>query len=64
MWFENMTGSTVTRARADPLNLKCRNGTLELRKKFFYSNGMLEDWNAVPGTGTTGHETGCDSRRV
>jgi hypothetical protein len=33
-WFEKMTGSTITRARADPLNVKCKAGTLEIRKNF------------------------------
>jgi hypothetical protein len=46
-WFEKLTGNTMTRARADPLNLKCKTGMLELRKNFF-SNRVIKDWNAIP----------------
>jgi hypothetical protein len=47
VWFDKTTGGAVTRARSDPLNLKCRAGNLELRKNFF-SNRVIADWNAVP----------------
>jgi hypothetical protein len=47
IWFEKITGSAITRARADPLNVKCRAGTLEIRRNFF-SNRVVNDWNAVP----------------
>jgi hypothetical protein len=46
-WFEKLTGSAVTRARADPMNVKCKPGTLEIRRNFF-SNRVISDWNAVP----------------
>jgi hypothetical protein len=46
-WFENRTGETVTRARADPLNVLSKNGTLELRRNFFTIRAV-KDWNAVP----------------
>jgi hypothetical protein len=46
-WFAKITGSAVTRARADPLNIKCSNGNFELRGNFF-SNRVIKDWNAVP----------------
>jgi predicted secreted protein len=47
VWFEKLAGNTVTRARADPLNIKCNTGRLELRKNFF-SNRVVNDWNAIP----------------
>jgi hypothetical protein len=47
VWFSKITGSAVTRAGSDPLNVKCNNGNLELRRNFF-SNRVIKDWNAVP----------------
>jgi hypothetical protein len=41
------TGTTVTKARADPLNVLCKNGTLELRRNFF-TISVVKDWNTVP----------------
>jgi ribonucleases P/MRP protein subunit RPP40 len=46
-WCENLTGNNMTRARADPLNVKCKHGTLELRKNFF-SNQIVKEWNEIP----------------
>jgi hypothetical protein len=46
-WFEHRVGDTVTRARADPLNVLSKNGTLELRRNFFTIR-VVKDWNAVP----------------
>jgi Reverse transcriptase (RNA-dependent DNA polymerase)/Endonuclease-reverse transcriptase len=46
-WFENLTGNNMTRARADPLNVKCKHGTLEIRKNFF-SNRIVKGWNEIP----------------
>jgi hypothetical protein len=46
-WFVKISGSAITRARADPLNVKCKNGHLELRRNFF-SSRVIKDWNAVP----------------
>jgi hypothetical protein len=37
----------VTRAGADPLNVRARTGNLELRRGFF-SNRVAQDWNNVP----------------
>jgi hypothetical protein len=37
----------VTRARADPLNVLSKNGTLELRRNFFTIR-VVKDWNTVP----------------
>jgi hypothetical protein len=46
-WFEKNTGATVTRARADPLNVLSKNGTLELRRNFFTIR-VASEWNKVP----------------
>jgi predicted secreted protein len=46
-WFDKLSGSAVTRARADPMNVKCKVSTLEIRRNFF-SNRVINDWNAVP----------------
>jgi hypothetical protein len=46
-WFDKISGSAITRARADPLNVKCKNGHLELHRNFF-SSRVIKDWNAVP----------------
>jgi hypothetical protein len=37
----------VTRASADPLNIRIRNGILDLRKNFF-SIRVVKMWNKVP----------------
>jgi hypothetical protein len=37
----------VTRARADPLNVLSKNGTLELRRNFFTIR-VASEWNKVP----------------
>jgi hypothetical protein len=46
-WFENRVGDTVTRARADPLNVLSKKGNLELRRNFFTIR-VAKNWNAVP----------------
>jgi hypothetical protein len=46
-WFGQNTGATVTRARADPLNVLSKNGTLELRRNFFTLR-IANEWNKVP----------------
>jgi hypothetical protein len=46
-WFENRVGDTVTRARADPLNVLSKKGNLELRRNFFTIR-VAKIWNAVP----------------
>jgi hypothetical protein len=46
-WFDSVIGRRVTRAGADPLNVRARTGNLELRKGLF-SNRVVQDWNSVP----------------
>jgi hypothetical protein len=46
-WFEKRVGTMVTRARTDALNVKSKNGTLELRRNFFTMR-IVKDWNSVP----------------
>jgi hypothetical protein len=46
-WFEKSVGTMVTRARTDALNVKSKNGTLELRRNFFTMR-IVKDWNSVP----------------
>jgi hypothetical protein len=47
-WFERVTDSVrATRSRANPLNLKRRQGRLEIRRNFF-SNRVVSSWNDVP----------------
>jgi hypothetical protein len=46
-WFDTFDGRRVTRAGADPLNVRARTGNLELRRGFF-SNRVAQDWNNVP----------------
>lgn len=48
VWFELATGGPrVTRAAADPLNVRVVAGRLELRRNFF-SIRTIEPWNCVP----------------
>jgi hypothetical protein len=46
-WYEKFNQSAVTRAKSDPLNVKRKNGSLELRKNFF-SIRIVNEWNVVP----------------
>jgi hypothetical protein len=46
-WFDRMPVGHVTRASADPLNIRARNANLELRKNFF-SIRIVKQWNNVP----------------
>jgi hypothetical protein len=46
-WFDTFDGRRVTRAGADPLNVRARTGNLELRRGFL-SNRVAQDWNNVP----------------
>jgi ribonucleases P/MRP protein subunit RPP40 len=46
-WFDKMPDGHGTRASADPLNLRPRNDTLDLRKNFF-SIRVVEVWNKIP----------------
>ena len=46
--FERATDSVrATRSSANPLNLKVRQGRLEIRKNFF-SNRVVNSWNDIP----------------
>jgi hypothetical protein len=47
LWFDKMPEGHVTRASADPLNIRPRNGTLDLRKNFF-SIRVVKTWNKIP----------------
>jgi hypothetical protein len=47
IWFDKMPVGHVPRASADPLNIRARNGNLELRKNFF-SIRVVKLWNNVP----------------
>ena len=48
VWFEKASESVrVTRVAADGLNVKVKNGGLELRRNFF-SVRASSQWNAVP----------------
>jgi ribonucleases P/MRP protein subunit RPP40 len=47
IWFDKMPEGHVTRASADPLKIRPRNGTLDLRKNFF-SIRVVKIWNKVP----------------
>jgi hypothetical protein len=47
VWFDKMPVGQVNRASADPLNIRPRNGNLELRKNFF-SIRVVKQWNNVP----------------
>ncbi len=47
-WFKMASdGERVTRAAADPLNLRIPAPRLEVRKNFF-SQRVPEDWNRIP----------------
>jgi CRISPR/Cas system CMR-associated protein Cmr1 (group 7 of RAMP superfamily) len=47
IWFDRMPVGHITRASADPLNIRARNANLELRKNFF-SIRIVKQWNNVP----------------
>jgi Reverse transcriptase (RNA-dependent DNA polymerase)/Endonuclease-reverse transcriptase len=47
LWFDKMPVGQVTRASADPLNIRPRAGNLELRKNFF-SIRVVKQWNSIP----------------
>jgi hypothetical protein len=47
-WFERAADSVrATRSSANPLNLKVRQGRLEIRRNFF-SNRVVNSWNDIP----------------
>ena len=47
-WFERASDSArVTRVAADGLNVKVKNGKLELRRNFF-SVRVTSQWNMIP----------------
>ena len=47
-WFERAADSVrATRSSANPLNLKVRQGRLEIRRNFF-SNRVVSSWNDIP----------------
>jgi hypothetical protein len=46
-WFKSASGTAhATRSGADPLNIKCKTGRLELRRNFF-SVRVISDWNRI-----------------
>jgi hypothetical protein len=64
--FDNMPGRQITRAGADPLNVRPRDAHLELRRNFFSYRAAL-DWNNIPAnikclpvTGSFKHEITSD----
>jgi ribonuclease P/MRP protein subunit RPP40 len=47
-WFERAAGTVrATRSSANPVNLKMRQGCLEIRRNFF-SNRVVSNWNDIP----------------
>jgi hypothetical protein len=47
IWFDKIPLGQVTRANADPLNIRPQKGNLDLRKHFF-SNRVINEWNKLP----------------
>jgi hypothetical protein len=46
-WFESASGTAhATLSGADPLNIKCKTGRLEIRRNF--SVRVISDWNRIP----------------
>jgi hypothetical protein len=47
IWFDKMPGGHMTRASADPLNIRPRIGNTDIRKCFFGTR-VVKHWNKLP----------------